>query len=86
MGEINGRKHNIGGFHNWLHLYMEEKAGRLNYLGYLKKTKVSAGEGFFVLSFPGHVIFEPLCPDFKPCMSIEVVLNNLERKQKLILY
>jgi len=37
MGEINGRKHNIGGFHNWLHLHHEEQKGNLNYLGYLKK-------------------------------------------------
>lgn len=39
MGEVNGRKHNIGGFHNWIHLYKEEQVGHLNYLGYLKKTK-----------------------------------------------
>lgn len=38
MGEINGRKHNIGGFHNWLHMHHEEKHGHLNYLGYLKKS------------------------------------------------
>merc|ERR1711936_13764 len=38
MGEINGRKHNIGGFHNWLHLHNEEQGKHLNYLGYLKHS------------------------------------------------
>jgi len=57
MGEINGRKHNIGGFHNWIHLYSEEKAGRLNYLGYLKKTSSPL---IFNFRFTWHGVLKPI--------------------------
>lgn len=57
MGEINGRKHNIGGFHNWLHLHNEEENKSLNYLGYLKH---SDNPLIFNFRFYWHKTLKPL--------------------------
>jgi poly(U)-specific endoribonuclease len=35
VGEIDARKHQIIGMHNWLQLYMQEKLGNLDYTGYI---------------------------------------------------
>ena len=35
LGEIDGKK--IQGFHSWIRFYLEEKAGNLNYLGYINE-------------------------------------------------
>ncbi|CAK4086180.1 unnamed protein product [Aphanomyces euteiches] len=34
IGEVKDGQ--VSGFHNWIQMYMEEKAGRLDYLGYIK--------------------------------------------------
>jgi len=34
IGEV--KDHQVTGFHNWIQMYLEEKAGRLDYLGYIK--------------------------------------------------
>jgi hypothetical protein len=34
IGEVKDGQ--VSGFHNWIQMYLEEKAGRLDYLGYIK--------------------------------------------------
>jgi poly(U)-specific endoribonuclease len=35
VGEINRRNGEVIGFHNWIHIFLEEKRGRINYKGYV---------------------------------------------------
>jgi len=35
VGEINGLNGKVIGFHNWVHFYLEEKVGKVNYKGYV---------------------------------------------------
>ena len=39
IGEIKEETHEIVGFHNWIRLYLEERKGALNYLGYIKPKR-----------------------------------------------
>lgn len=39
VGELSSST-SVGGFHNWIQFYREEKAGRLNYYGYVRRVLV----------------------------------------------
>lgn len=42
VGETRGEKEVIG-FHNWIQFYLQEKAGHVDYQGYILGTKVCEG-------------------------------------------
>lgn len=49
VGEIGQTKDRTGkevkGMHNWINIYMEEKAGHLDYKGYIKPRRRGRGRG-----------------------------------------
>ena len=40
VGETKDRKRLVGGFHNWVQFYLQEKVGHIDYHGYILGTKV----------------------------------------------
>ena len=54
VGEVDEGK--VSGFHNWIQFHFEERAGRVNYLGYL----LPRGRWGFVLSSAVRLCFTPV--------------------------
>lgn len=41
----------MSGFHNWIHFYLEESKGQVDYLGLVLPRKRHLEEVFFLLNF-----------------------------------
>jgi len=91
VGEIKNDK--ISGFHNWIHFYLEEKAGRLDYKGYIKprnKNEVLADEydQLLTMQFTWHGIeksvgssFIGVSPEFELAVYTMCFLVGEEKNQ-----